>query len=89
MTLVKLIWTQLKKLKKWRTHNPFTKHPKQNADETWWEHLKFATHIGFRLFFTSFYFIVHGIFPFIKIPKWINISCTAKYLLNENKKRKR
>jgi len=69
-------------------HNLFTKHPKENANETWWQHCKFATHIGFRLFFTSFVFILHGIFPFIKIPKWINISATSDYLLKENRKRK-
>ena len=79
----------MEKRKKYSVVNLFTKHPRENANETWWQHLKFATHIGFRLFFTSFYFLVHGVFPFIKIPKWINISCTAKYLLNENKKRKR
>ena len=77
----------MEKRKKYSVVNLFTKHPRENANETWWQHLKFATHIGFRLFFTSFYFIIHGFFPFIKIPEWINISCTAKYLLNENKKR--
>ena len=77
------------KRKKYSVVNLFTKHPRENANETWWEHLKFATHIGFRLFFTSFYFIIHGVFPFIKIPEWINISCTAKYLLRENQKREK
>ena len=68
-------------------HNPFTKHPRDNADETWWKHCRFATHIGIRLFFTSFVFIIHGIFPFIKIPKWINLTDSAMYLLKENEKR--
>ena len=77
----------MEKRKKYSVVNLFTKHPRENANETWWQHLKFATHIGFRLFFTSFYFLVHGVFPFIKIPEWINISCTAKYLLNENKRK--
>jgi len=67
--------------------NPFTKHPRENADETWWEHCKFATCIGFRLFFTSFIFMIHGVFPFIKIPKWVNLTDSANYLLKENEKR--
>ena len=68
--------------------NPFTEHPKNNANETWWEHCKFACCIGLRLYFTSWFFIVHGIFPFIKIPKWINLTDSALYLLKENEKRK-
>ena len=68
-------------------YNPFTKHPRENVGETWWEHCKFATHIGVRLFFTSFIFFIHGIFPFIPIPKWINLTDSALYLLKENKKR--
>ena len=67
--------------------NLFTKHPRENADETWWKHCKFACGIGCRLFFTSFIFIIHGIFPFIKIPKWINLTYSANYLLKENEKR--
>ena len=67
--------------------NLFNKHPRENANETWWEHCKFATHIGFRLFFTSFYFIIHGVFPFIKIPRWVNLTDSAIYLLKENEKR--
>ena len=68
-------------------HNPFTEHPR-HADETWWQHFKFAVSIGIRLYFTSWVFIIHGIFPFIKIPKWVNLTDSAKYLLDENEKRK-
>ena len=46
-------------------HNPFTKHPRDNANETWWKHCKFAWCIGLRLYFTSWIFIIHGIFPFL------------------------
>ena len=67
--------------------NLFTKHPRENADETWWKHCKFACGIGLRLYLTSFIFIIHGVFPFIKIPKWVNLTDSANYLLNENKKR--
>ena len=68
-------------------HNPFTKHPRDNANETWWKHCKFAWCIGLRLYFTSWIFIIHGIFPFIPIPKWINLTDSAMYLLKENEKR--
>ena len=68
-------------------HNPFTKHPKENANESWWTHCKFAWGIGFRLYLTSFIFIIHGIFPFIRIPKWVNLTDSAMYLLRENEKR--
>ena len=68
-------------------YNIFTKHPKENAHESWWTHCKFACSIGFRLYLTSFIFIIHGIFPFIKIPKWINLTDSAMYLLKENEKR--
>ena len=67
--------------------NLFTKHPRENADETWWKHCKFACGIGLRLYLTSFIFIIHGIFPFIKIPKWVNLTDSAMYLLKENEKR--
>ena len=67
--------------------NPFTKHPKETVGETWWEHCMFSCGIGVRLFLTSMYFLVHGIFPFIKIPKWVNLMDSALYLLKENEKR--
>ena len=87
MILVKLILKQLKKHRIWKVYNPFTKHPTDNAGESWWVHCKFSVSIGFRLLLTSFYFIIHGLFPFIKIPKWVNLTDSALYLLNENKKR--
>ena len=68
-------------------YNPFTKHPRENVGETWWEHCVFSCGIGIRLFLTSMYFLVHGIFPFIPIPKWVNLTDSASYLLKENEKR--
>ena len=65
-------------------HNPFTKHPKENANETWWEHFKFTLGVGIRLIFTSLIFIVHGIFPFISIPKWLNLEESIRFLDKEN-----
>ena len=67
--------------------NPFTKHPKDNNMEGWWTHCKSACGIGIRLYITAFIFIIHGIFPFVKIPKWVNLMDSALYLLKENEKR--
>ena len=68
-------------------HNPFTKHPRENGMESWWSHCKSACLIGLRLYVSSWFFIIHGIFPFIPIPKWVNLTDSANYLLKENKKR--
>ena len=68
-------------------HNPFTKHPRENGMESWWSHCKSACLIGFRLYVSSWFFIIHGIFPFIPIPKWVNLTDSAMYLLKENEKR--
>ena len=65
-------------------HNPFTYHPKKNGDETWWKHFKFALGVGIRLIFTSLIFIIHGIFPFISIPKWLNLEESIRFLDKEN-----
>ena len=68
-------------------HNPFTKHPRDNNMGNYWQHCKSACGIGIRLYITAFIFIIHGIFPFIKIPKWVNLTDSASYLLKENEKR--
>ena len=69
-------------------YNPFTRHPKENNMKGWFPHCKSAICIGVRLYFTSLLFIIHGIFPFIPIPRWLNLNDSANYLLKENKKRK-
>jgi hypothetical protein len=68
-------------------YNPFTNHPTQNNMKGWWFHCKSACSIGVRLYVTSWFFILHGIFPFIKIPKWVNLTDTALFLLKENEER--
>tara|TARA_B100000131_G_scaffold155566_1_gene151010 strand:+ start:470 stop:703 length:234 start_codon:yes stop_codon:yes gene_type:complete len=67
--------------------NPFTYHPKRCVNETWFQHCKFTLHVALRLFITAFIFIVHGFFPFIAIPKWLNLEDTIKFLKEENKDR--
>ena len=75
------------KRKKYSVVNLFTKHPRENANETWWEHFKFTFKIGVRLFLTSLYFILHGIFPFIEINRKYNLTDTSNWLNIKNKNR--
>ena len=67
--------------------NPFTYHPKRCVNETWWQHCKFAVHVACRLIITGFIFVIHGLFPFISIPKWLNLEDTIKFLKEENNDR--
>ena len=67
--------------------NPFTYHPKRCVNETWAQHFKFTLHVSFRLIITALMFIVHGVFPFISIPKWLNLEDTVKFLKEENNDR--
>ena len=68
-------------------YNPFNKHPQESVGETWLQHCCFATGVGIRLFFTSMIFIVHGIFPFLSIPKWLNLEESIRFLEKENNTR--
>ena len=68
-------------------YNPFTKHPGEEAGESWWEHCQFSCGIGIRLFFTSIYFILHGIFPFLEVHKKWNLECASSWLSKKNKNR--
>ena len=70
-------------------HNPFTRHPLKNADESWWQHSKFAIGVGIRLIFTSLIFIIHGIFPFISIPRWLNLEESIRFLKKVNEYREK
>ena len=65
-------------------YNPFTKHPREAVGETWWQHCRFAVGVGIRLIFTSLIFILHGVFPFISIPKWLNLEESIRFLDKEN-----
>ena len=65
-------------------YNPFTEHPKETVGETWGQHCYFAVSVGIRLIFTSLIFILHGIFPFISIPKWLNLEESIRFLDKEN-----
>ena len=70
-------------------YNPFTKHPSISVGETWWEHCVFSRSVGIRLFLTSMYFLVHGLFPFVELhTKW-NLECASKWLYHKNENRER
>ena len=70
-------------------HNPFTKHPRENAGRSYFQHLLFAFGLGLRLIITGIVFITHSIFPFIKIPAKINLTETALHLHREEENRLR
>ena len=68
-------------------YNPFTKHPRECVDETWWQHCQFAIGVSIRLVFTSIIFIIHAFFPFVGIPRWLNLEDTIVFLERENQDR--
>ena len=69
--------------------NLFKKHPQETVGETWGQHCYFAVGVGIRLIFTSLIFILHGIFPFISIPKWLNLEESIRFLEKENEYREK
>ena len=64
--------------------NCFNSHPHNNFKGTCLEHLTFTFKIGVRLVFSGIIFIIHGIFPFIPIPKRVNFSESIKFLTKVN-----
>jgi len=67
--------------------NPFTKHPRECVGETWWRHCQFAIGVGVRLVFTAIIFVIHAVFPFVGIPRWLNLEDTIVFLERENENR--
>jgi hypothetical protein len=62
----------------------FTKHPREDANKTYLQHLVFTLKISCRLFVSSMVFIIHGLFPFISMPKKLNLEETIDFLNNKN-----
>lgn len=60
------------------------KHLREN-NETYWSHFKFAVCLGIKLLCRGILLIVHGVFPFLPIPKKYNIDSTEN-LINKAKK---
>ena len=63
----------------------FTKHPREHAGKSYLQHLIFTFKISCRLFVSSMVFIVHGLLPFIDIPKKLNLADTIDFLNDKNK----
>ena len=59
--------------------NFLTKHLKSNK-ETYFSHLKFALTISLEFLYRSLFFLVHGVLPFIPVPKGANITKTYEWL---------
>ena len=70
-------------------YNPFTKHPRENVGETWWQHCQFAVGVGIRLLWTSICFIVHGIFPFTGPKQKYKLEDSSQWLYHKNENRER
>jgi len=57
------------------------KHLNDN-NETYIKHLVFATKVGINFIVSGMFFMIHGILPFIPIPKLFNFE-TMVYKINE------
>ena len=68
-------------------NNPFTKHPKEAVGETWLEHYLFTIKVANYSFIVAIVFIIHGIFPFLKIPKFLNLEAFKEWLDKANSDR--
>ena len=65
-------------------HNLFTKHPKENGHPGYFSHFSFSFLIGARLAASSLFFMMHSIFPFIPVPKFLNLEKTTQFLVKKN-----
>ena len=64
--------------------NPFTLHP-QRQGVTYREHWHFAMGIACRLLKSVVVFGVHALFPFVSIPRVLDLESTAAFLLERNR----
>jgi len=55
------------------------KHLKEN-NETYFSHLKFAGSLGLNFLYRAIFFLVHGVFPMIQVPKSLNIDASVDWL---------
>tara|TARA_B100000287_G_scaffold366167_1_gene361315 strand:+ start:359 stop:586 length:228 start_codon:yes stop_codon:yes gene_type:complete len=64
--------------------NPFTKHPRESVNEGWLEHYVFTLKVANYSFLVAIIFILHGLFPFLKIPKFLNLEAFKEWLDKAN-----
>jgi len=61
--------------------NLLTKHPRENGHNGYFSHMKFILPAALRLFASSIMFFIHSLFPFIAVPRFLNIEMTIQYLI--------
>tara|TARA_B000000557_G_C20626622_1_gene380448 strand:- start:112 stop:321 length:210 start_codon:yes stop_codon:yes gene_type:complete len=60
------------------------KHLKEN-NESYISHMLFAGKIGIYLSLVSTFFVIHSLFPFVKIPKDYNLEALKRRVDSWNK----
>ena len=65
----------------------FDFHHLTKANVTYIQHAKFALSIGFKMFFSCLFFLVHGIVPFFQIPNSFNLCRMSEYMKGKNEER--
>jgi hypothetical protein len=63
--------------------NPFTRHPRRQG-VTYLEHWRFAMGIAGRLLRSMAAFAVHSVFPFVSIPRELDLESTAAFITERN-----
>ena len=68
----------------------FTEHP-YSVGESYFEHLFFTIFIVIRSIVVAGVFLIHGFFPFIAIPKFLNLEGFIEWLrkANDNRENKK
>jgi hypothetical protein len=64
--------------------NLFNRHPKESGFGGYFSHMKFAICISVRLAASAFVFLVHSAFPFVPVPRILNLETTALFLIDKN-----
>ena len=63
----------------------FTKHPTE-VGKTWLKHLFFCLMVCSRLLLSLIAFLIHGVLPFIPIPRLLNLEETSEWLYQKDRK---
>ena len=59
----------------------------RKAEMHYKEHAKFALNIGFKMVFSSLFFLIHGVLPFVQIPTSLNLQRMSEYMRDKNEER--
>jgi len=63
----------------------FCNHPRENG-KTWLQHMLFAVGISIKMVLSSFFFLLHGLAPFIPVPTRYNLEAMISYLTERDTK---